>query len=233
MSDLGPLEDLWRRSMDAYMRYYGAVGQLTVDYMKDLMATWSQVRLPSPPAVLFQTAAPPPAPTRREEPSIASQPYPQSAQQSAPQSAQQSIGVMVLESDAGGGALGVFLVENHLGREVSARVTAKGFTAPDGSEIHPTLVFDPEIIALQPGEQLLVRVMAAIDDSLEPDVRYQGEFIVPELTGTRIPVILRRRASQSTPAPENRADQSGGKKRKSSVRSRAANTRRAPGGKKG
>ncbi|MCI0390636.1 MAG: hypothetical protein MOB07_17965 [Acidobacteria bacterium] len=228
MSNLGPLEDLLRRSMDAYMRYYGAVGQLTVDYMKDLMATWSQVRIPSTPAVSFQTTTPPPAPTRSEEPSIASQPAPQSA----PQSAKQSIGVMVLEGDAGGGALGVFLVENHLGREVSARVTATGFTAPDGSEVHPALVFDPEVIALQPGEQLLVRVMAAIDDSLEPDVRYQGEFTVPELTGTRIPVVLRRRVSQSTSASADRAGQSGGMQRKSSVRSRAAKPKRASSRKK-
>jgi len=227
MSNLGPLEDLLRRSMDAYMRYYGAVGQLTVDYIKDMMATWSEVRLPTPPTVSFQTT-PPPVQTRNEEPSTASQPAPQSA----PQSAKQSIGVMVLEGDAGGSALGVFLVENHLGREVSARVSATGFTAPDGREVHPVLVFDPEVIALQPGEQLLVRVMAAIDDSLEPDVRYQGEFTVPELTGTRIPVVLRRRVGQFTSASAERVGQSGVKPLKSSVRSRPAKPKRASNRKK-
>src|SRR5215813_11296764 len=115
MSNLGPFEDLLRRSMDAYMRYYGAVGQLTVDYMKDMVATWSQIRIPSPLTVSSPPPTPPPQ-TRREEPAAtASQATPQTATRPA---GAQSVAAMVLEAEAGGAALGVFLVENHLGREV-------------------------------------------------------------------------------------------------------------------
>jgi hypothetical protein len=227
MSNLGPLEDMLRRSMNAYMRYYGAVGQLTVDYMKDMVATWSQLRIPSPLTVSSTAPASPPTPPRSEAPTTASH----TARQSTTPTQSQSVGVMVLENEAGGVALGVFLVENHLGREVSAHVSATGFTAPDGREVSPTLIFDPDVIALQPGEQLLVRVTAAIDDSLEPDVRYQGELSVPELTGTRIPVILRRRGgspiNSATHAPETKARKRGAKKSNPTVRSRPAKPKRA------
>jgi hypothetical protein len=139
---------------------------------------------------------------------------------------------MALESEAGGVALGVFLVENHLGRDVTARVSATGFTSPDGREIAPVLLFDPEVIALKPGEQVLVRVTTAVDDSLEPDVRYQGEFSVPELTGTRIPVVLRRRPDAPMRSPETRPPQGGGKKSGVSGQSRSAKSNPASSRKK-
>lgn len=223
------VEDVLRRSMDAYLRYYGAVGKLTMDYMKDLMATWSQVRLPSTLNVSPFTTAPAQPPTHQAAPR---------ATEPVAHAAPQSIGVMVLESEAGGGAIGVFLVENHLGQAISARVAATGFFAPDGREIHPPLSFDPEAIELQPGEQLLVRVVAAIDESMEPDLRYQGEFTVPELTGTRIPVVLRRRLSAASAEPASRKSPEKAEKRRSASQTRAGRnrtlkTKRASGGKKG
>jgi hypothetical protein len=36
-----------------------------------------------------------------------------------------------------------------------------------------------------------------IDSSLEPGVRYRGEFSIPELRGTRIPVIVKRRSPEA------------------------------------
>lgn len=103
---------------------------------------------------------------------------------------------MVLEGEAGSSALGVFLVENRFGQEISACVVASAFTDEAGKQVQPDLKFDPEMLNLKPGEQLLVRVEATIDENLELEASYYGEFAVPELTGTRIRVVLRRRPAQ-------------------------------------
>jgi hypothetical protein len=109
---------------------------------------------------------------------------------------------MVLEGAVGRTALGVFVVENHLDHEVSARPAASVFVDAAGRQVQPTVKFDPEVVILRGGEQLLVRVMARIDDTLEPDVRYEGEATIPELTGTRIPIVLRRRAGSDESSGE-------------------------------
>jgi hypothetical protein len=103
---------------------------------------------------------------------------------------------------AGCTAVGVFLVENHLDHEVSARPVASVFVDSAGRQVRPEVKFDPEVVTLRGGEQLLVRVMAVIDETLEPDVRYQGEVTIPELTGTRISIVLRRPAVSRPGAPE-------------------------------
>lgn len=185
MADLESFEKIWRQSLELNLRYYSTVGRLTVDYFKDLIAAFvplqvarSQPRSPAQPIV----PAPPSPPASPASPAAA-----------AP--AQQA-GVMVLESEAGGQALGVFLVANNLGHDISARVTASTFAADNGHTVQPAFIFDPEMITLASGEQLLVRVVTVIDDSLVPEVRYRGEFTVPQLAGTRIPIVLRRRPDQ-------------------------------------
>ncbi len=212
MANLGLLEDVWRRAMDTNLRYYGAVGRLTADYLKDLLTVLAEFR-PSQPA-----GRPPAAGVQKPDPT--------------PASARQQTGVMVLESEAGATALGVFLVENNLGREVSARVVASAFVDPTGREVRPALTFDPEVVTLRPGEQLLVRVMAAIDEALEPEVRYRGELTIPELTGTQIPIILRRRPSRDKPAdqaPSGASASAAPKKSRSNPRSRPTKAEGSPG----
>ena len=135
---------------------------------------------------------------------------------------------MVLESETGSQALGVFLVANNLGHEVSARVVASTFVDASGRTIQPVFTFDPEVIVLAPAEQLLVRVMTLIDDSFEPEVRYRGEFTIPELSGTLIPIVLRRRPSQDkSPVEANSIVADSPKKTKSSGRGRSIKTKRA------
>jgi hypothetical protein len=176
MADAPPASDLLRRALDANLQYYAAIGRLTVDYLEALGTIARNVEVPTrlpTPAVTFRPSAPPPP---------AAPPPPTPA-------------VMVLEAEAGGTAIGVFLVENLLGEKVSAPVSASALTGPDGREVAVPLAFDPEVVVLEPGEQILVRVTAALDGELEPDVSYRAEVAVPGVIGTKVPIVVRRRAS--------------------------------------
>jgi hypothetical protein len=111
---------------------------------------------------------------------------------------------MVLEAAAGDRALGVFLVENRLQSRVSAPIMASAFTDPEGREFRPGLVFEPEVVTLDPGEQLLVRVAALLDEPLLPEVDYRGELTIPGLSGSRVKLVLRQRPAPGPPAPPAR-----------------------------
>jgi hypothetical protein len=179
MSSRG-FEELWRKALELNVRYYTSLGKLTVEYLSDLAGAMSA-----------QTAA-------RTETHGAAQPGPQAA--CAPPAAAKPAAaeaVMMLEGEAGSTALGVFLVGNSFPNEVSATVSSSPMTDESGRPAKVAFVFDPPVIALRAGEQLLVRVSAVIDPSLEPGVRYRGEFSIPELRGTRIPVIVKRRSTEA------------------------------------
>lgn len=204
MADLSSLENLIRQSMELNVRYYSAVTSLAVSYYKDLATIFT---------VLREAQTRPPAPAASPAPPQTTQPASRQAQQA---------GVMVLEGEAGGQALGVFLVANNLAQEVSAQVVPSGFADSDGHTVHPQFTFDPEVIVLAPAEQLLVRVLAEIDATLEPGVRYTGEFAVPELSGTRIPIVLRRRPGVDAPVGDRQATvEASHKKSRSSTKSRS------------
>jgi len=163
-------EELFRRALDLNLRFYGAVGRLTADYFREAAAAFSEL-------------------SGQQQPSSASP-------RSAPGQSTQAGPVMVLEAEAGNSAMGVFLVENKLAHDVNAAMVATPFTDPGGLQVRVPLAFDPPRISLKPGEQILVRIQATLTKDLEPEVRYSGEVSVPELPGTRIPTIVRRR-----PAP--------------------------------
>jgi len=94
-----------------------------------------------------------------------------------------------------GQAVGAFLVENRLLQRVSTPVVASTFVGPAGEEVRPHLSLDPEIVTLEPGEQVLVRVIGLIDDQLEPGVTYRGSVSVPGLGGSNVRLVLRRRVA--------------------------------------
>jgi hypothetical protein len=170
MANTELLQQAWRRAMDLNIRYYSAIGRLAADYLKDLVSTIGELGTsPSTPA-----AQPGPA-----------QPLPQA-----------SHATMVLEAEASGKAIGVFLVHNHLDNAVSAKVAPSAFVDDSGREIHPKFAFEPDTIQLGPHEQILVRVTAIVDRALKAGLSYRGELNIPELVGTRIPVVVRRRAGQ-------------------------------------
>jgi hypothetical protein len=173
------LEQIWRRALEANARYYEALGQVTTDYLKALAGVLGEVKLPA--SLAGRTAAPVPPAAAAPAPSA-----------------------MVLEASAGQTAFGAFMVQNRLGRHVAAPVVTSAFLDASGAEVRPALTFEPDVVSLESGEQVLVRVTAAIDERLEPGVGYRGEVTVPGLSGDRIALVLRRRegtvASAAAPA---------------------------------
>jgi hypothetical protein len=176
------LDDVVRRTVDVHVRYYSSLGRLALDYWRELFAVVVQPMNPQMNKGLPGAARSAPA----ETPSALT-PLPPSS----------SAATMVIEADAGSLGVGVFMVENRLGSDVDSRVAATTFKHPEGEEVQPTFVFDPPRVVLKPGEQMLVRVSTTLDPSLECGTRYSGEFVVPGLRGTTIPVVLRSRRKQS------------------------------------
>lgn len=220
MDNLGTLRQVWRRSLDLNIRYYSAVGQLTASYLQDLVAMLADLQ--TAPSRFKQQSQTQRAPTTSLHPSN-SAPAPHTEPRAGVATTQE-MGTLVLEGELGSQALGVFLVANNMENEVSASVTASAFVDVNGRTIEPVFHFDPETIVLAPGEQLLVRVMALIDESLEPEVRYRGEFTVLELSNSRIPIVLRRQPNKDTLSVQTSSTLAGTPK-KSRARSRGGSAK--------
>ena len=176
------------RMLEANIHYYEGLGRLTTDYLRILVGAIGEVQLPvrlDRSGSTIATAATPPAPS---SPSAhGAPPVPVAPPPPAP--------TMVLEAEAGGQAVGAFLVENRLVKRVSAPVVASSFVDPSGREIRPALVLEPEVVTLDAGEQILVRVMATVPGELETGVSYRGDITVPGVWGGRVHLVLRRRPS--------------------------------------
>jgi hypothetical protein len=99
----------------------------------------------------------------------------------------------IATTEAGQSGMGVFIVENTTPEQLSIPVSASPFHDPHGREVHPAIAFRPDVITLDPGDQQVVQVAAAVDETLEPDIRYHALISVPGLSATRIPIVLRRR----------------------------------------
>jgi hypothetical protein len=112
-----------------------------------------------------------------------------------PRAAPDPPAAMMLESEVGACAVGMFLVENRLGQAVSAPVAPSTFVDAEGREVRPRLTFAPRVVSLQPGEQAVVRVAAAFDDTLLPEVWYRGTISVPGVSSASVAVVLRRRVA--------------------------------------
>jgi hypothetical protein len=107
---------------------------------------------------------------------------------------------ILVEAEAGQSGLGIFVVENTTDRPLSLPVRVSAFHDPDGREVEPTIAFRPSEVRLDPGDQQVVQVAAAVDESFEPDVRYQALIGLPGLSETRIPIVVRRRQSAVRPS---------------------------------
>ncbi len=175
-------EGFGRRALEANVRYYEAVGRASVEYLRAVVGALGEAQA---------------AGAREARPAAAPRPRPVPAERSTSTAA--PIPAMVLEAEAGSVALGAFLVENRLREKVSAPIVSSSFVDEAGGEINARVVFDPEVVTLEPGEQLLVRIMAEIGDELEPDLAYRGDVSVPGLGDSTVPIVLRRRSSQVKP----------------------------------
>jgi hypothetical protein len=184
--------EVWRRVLQANLRYYEAVGRLSVDYVRAVAGAVGSLGAGIPAAAA--------AATRQAAPSAPSP----GAGTDAP--------ALVLEAEAGESAEGAFVVENLLREGMSSPVVASAFASAEGHELRPTLAFEPEVVVLAAGEQVLVRVVASIDEALETGVGYRGEVTVPGLVSSGLSIVVRRLASKEAPAPRRRSSASTRKK---------------------
>ena len=170
------MEEIWRRVLRANLRYYEAVGRLSVDYVRAVAGAVGSLRggIPASTVRAPRTASP-------------------EAEASAP--------ALVLEAEAGETASGAFVVENLLSEGMSSPVVASAFASDEGHELRPKLAFEPEVVVLGAGEQVRVRVLATIDEALETGVGYRGEVTVPGLVSRGLSIVVRRLASNEPTAP--------------------------------
>ena len=167
------LATAWRGAAEAGLRYYTTLGGLAFELAEALVPAIRELR-----------------PTVRLSPDPPGAPGPKPPAQ-AP-SGERSGQTIVIEAAAGRSGLGVFMVENTTVRKVSAPVGVSAFVDASGREVHPQVKFSPAEVTLEPGDQVLVQVAAAVDKTLEPDVRYRAEITIPRLSGTGIPIVVRR-----------------------------------------
>ena len=160
------LESAVRRALDLNARFYSDLTRLGVDYLRDLSEAFGQMR----PESGKGERAPREAATERP-----------------------AARVLVLEAPAGGTATAEFVVSNHLKTVVSTRVATTPFVDSSGHLADVELTFEPDDIELQPGEQVIVRVKTRIGDAMHAGASYRGELTVPDLGGSGIPVVVRRR----------------------------------------
>ena len=170
-SDGFNLAAVWRRMTEANLRYYSGYAKLTRDYIEEIVGSSRGTRrsttspLGATPARTASTAG---APARSPQPAMA------------------------LAGKLGARPAATFVVENGLNRRVHAPLLASSFRGSDESERSIALTLKPEEIDLAPGDQLLVRVSARIQDDLELGVSYRGEVTAPGLPGARVALVVRR-----------------------------------------
>jgi len=111
---------------------------------------------------------------------------------------------LLLEAETGRQASGIFLVENTRRECVSGQFSMSGFADGTGRPANPPIMFSPSEIRLEPGEHVLVHVVALVDQALEPDVRYLAEISIPGLSDTRVPIAVCRRVERAALARDNR-----------------------------
>ncbi|MEP6691316.1 MAG: hypothetical protein ABJD07_09175 [Gemmatimonadaceae bacterium] len=171
------ITDGFKKAVDAQMRYYQALGDVTTEYVKSLMGIWSDVKLPLNLGALKPNAS-----------------------SAATPAAATATPALVLEAERGQQARGVFMVENKLTRHVVTPVVTSGFTGPGERELRPTMRIEPGVVSLEPGARTLVHLIASINDEMVVGATYHGEISVPGLSDSRVPVVLRRRESSSVAA---------------------------------
>jgi hypothetical protein len=179
------LTEAWRDAAGATLRYYARLGGLTLALAEAIAPSLSGIR-----------------PTVR----LSSEPPDGGGQTKDPPEAEHGQ-TIVIEATAGRGGLGVFVVENTTTRKVSGPVGVSTFADASGREVKPDVRFSPDVVSLEPGDQLLVQVAAAIDDTLEPGVRYGAEISIGGLSEVTIPLVVRRRggkAARPRAAPRRR-----------------------------
>jgi hypothetical protein len=175
------------RALDANLRYNAVLGELAIRAFDLLVSAVSEI---GPQIVSTATRV-------QEATAIPIPPAMPSVPSPAP---------ILLEGEAGRRAFGLFVVENNLPQQISARVEVGPLVDPNGREIKAVLRFEPGVITLAPKEQVVAKVSARISRGLIAGVRYQGEIRVPGIAGARIPIVVRRKPTGNSKANSSRAN---------------------------
>lgn len=177
MSKPTPLSETLSRALEANLRYTAAATRLASRALESAFSLTSGIgpKLASVKDAVAQ---------------VANQPV--AVQKPAP-------AAIVLEGKAGETATGFFVVENSLPNSISTPVEVSTLIAADGRQVDSALHFEPGVISLAAGEQVVARVTAKISSRLVPGQSYEGEIVVPGVAGARIPIILRRKDEVASP----------------------------------
>jgi len=173
------------RAMEADARYYEALGRLTSTWLRELAEVAAAVRLPQLTALrtpISTTVAPASPATSRPATAPVTEPV-------AGPAAEPHAAALVLEAAGGEKATGAFLVENTLAQRVEHAVEAGPLTGPAGeTDIELSLV--PDAVGLDPGEQVVVRVITVVPPGLAGE--HRGTVRVAAVPGAEMPVVVRR-----------------------------------------
>jgi hypothetical protein len=192
MADRPGLGDVLRDALKANARYYESIGQLTSSWLRELADVSSGLRLPrvsvdtapvSPRLSVVRPSASPPESSSQPSP-VSQLSQPSAVEKPAPAA------TLVLEAAAGETAMGAFLVENTLGSAVSQAVEVGAFTDEEGVETVLQLTFEPSVIKLAAGEQVVVRTSVVIPEAVGTESR--ATVRVAGVPGAEIPVVVRR-----------------------------------------
>jgi hypothetical protein len=114
--------------------------------------------------------------------------------------------VMALEALAGEQARGLFVLENTGAKRVSTRVQAAPVVDNTGAACPVHVHFEPESVALDPGQQATVLAVAHIDANMLAGVPYTTRITVPGLSEQGVNVVLRRRHDGATGKADKAAE---------------------------
>ncbi len=162
---------IWGRALDANLRYGARIGGMALKTAERLVSSIATIGSQLTPE---EDARPL---VRNPPPSSLSLP---------PAS-------MVLEGVAGSRASGLFVVENKLPHQISTPIAVGPLVDTDGHEIPSALRFEPGMITLSAGEQVVVRVGVQIGRALAAGIGYKADISVPGIPGARIPIVVRRK----------------------------------------
>lgn len=154
--------DSWQRAIRVHLDYYQRLTELALEYWADMGRAFTGGELRAERATGAAAAA---------------------VADDAP---------LVLEGTAGATAVGAFVVHNGLERHVSAPVVVSVPRTDAGAAADAAITCVPDPVVLEPGERVLVRVMARVPETCLEGVEYRGQIGVPEVSEGRVAIILRR-----------------------------------------
>jgi hypothetical protein len=214
-SEKGSLGPLATQVIALNLRYYRALGEATVDYVRSVVGFLGEH------APLVRNVV-----TRARQ---AATPVASTSATGATEMPAEPAAAVILEAAAGEEAAGGFLINNRLSRRVSAAFRISPISGPDGEPYGGKLSVEPAVVTLDAGMQNVVRIATTIPRSLAPAADYRGTISLPGLADAPIDVVIRRRAEPAD-APTAAAPRRASTKRRSKPTATPAS--RAPRGRR-